>query len=77
MVKIENFKKKDRGYKAVIIGTVIFISTILFNFLSFLLPGLLSFTFLVPILLCVGIVLVVIGGLTKEKKDEENIDPNS
>ena len=77
MVKIENFKKKDRGYKAVIIGTVIFISTILFNFLSFLLPELLSFTFLVPILLCVGIVLVVIGGLTKEKKDEENIDPNS
>lgn len=59
---------KDWGYYFVISGLIIFLSGICYNFLTFIIIELLSYSFFSPIIICVGIVLVAIGGLTKEKK---------
>ncbi|MEE9377154.1 MAG: hypothetical protein V3V33_03870 [Candidatus Lokiarchaeia archaeon] len=61
-------KKKDKGTQLVIIGAVLVLSSVCFDNITIIFSILLPFSFIVVILVVIGIIFVIIGGLKKEEK---------
>jgi len=70
-------KLKDWGSKFVFAGAIIFVSGILLTILTLIFPILLNLSVISPVLLVLGLVFVVIGGLSGEKKARLETSNNS